>query len=500
MNMADGSAKFKELLDFAVTRDGAACVQAFNSIRDLIRRSAIETLLYRVALGEIPVIKAGDVYFIVHEQREITSLQSYLNACQTRLQVLLSKNSPVLLVELVNTSHRSYSIASIPGFGYVHLSVAELPPSGSETQIITAGLRVAISHELGHCFLYSGNRFLDEGFATYAESWCETRPSAVEMENEPLRTLPTLRTILSTDLADQHTLDTISPANPVWAYQKAARLIDFIITQLGAETLVAIFNHPLVSSCKTAAGVLESATGKSLEDIERIIGDENTPKTELVALTTEDQALLHLVRLAYLKLDSAACREKISVLASLAEKYHDSAEVLECVIKAKTSWFLSDSFGASLAPSQQIPFYSELCSDIQLYVSRYKDTANSAFFGIVSEVISLKSAYRHQRYMEIDMILKNCRDKLNLARRQYANDIDLLLCEAHFVNETPEQYGGGAKAALAILRSIEVDSGAELYPAVRYWLRKYSESIHSNINNEIADEDDDEFFIVGIKE
>ncbi|MES2934180.1 MAG: ATP-binding cassette domain-containing protein [Pseudomonadota bacterium] len=464
------------LLDSACAGDLQQSLASFTHIRGYIKRSSLEKILYDVASGNTPINRSGALYLLGKYEGDSYPIIKEIEKNIDFLEEKLAEAAPVFLIELSSAGvNASFSIAVVDGLGFVHLDIDNLYKGEGYSGV---SQRATISHEIAHCFLYSGNRFLDEGFATYIECLRQTRPLeevVAGLKEDP--NLPDIRTVLSLVGGDDHFFKNAYPQNPHLIYIKGIAFIDYIIEAFGVETLKKIFRHPLINQ-PNAIGctVIEKITACSLDGFEeKIRGNsiKNADHHGAIAISPEEKTQLHLIAACFLRSEYALGIAQLSQIEHLYQRCPEDLNVLESMIQIKLMQFFSKV--ELETPDTEISSYhiADIEGLIQKFTSLSPDSAESAHYKISLNIIKLKMASYRGQEMKIKLLSLRISSDYTVLQERFPTFVPLIISEAKFIAKKPAKFGGGRAEARKFLirRSVGI---AQLEQAhLKFWIDCY---------------------------
>ncbi len=206
-------------------------------------RAAVYPLLRDILAGTKKLSESQGMFFVrdaaaVSQALPTEALEQMVSARAGAMQ-MLERESPLLVFVLVPTFGQfALTIRDLPGCALIRLPIDSPFDEGM--------LRI-LWHEMGHAFLLSRNRFLDEGWAAWferygarVEHWQESARSALAQVSPQNMSLTNLLGESFSRALQFESHFTDGPERQA-VYLKGALLIDQIVTELGAPVLSQLF-------------------------------------------------------------------------------------------------------------------------------------------------------------------------------------------------------------------------------------------------------------------
>ncbi|MES2318734.1 MAG: ATP-binding cassette domain-containing protein [Pseudomonadota bacterium] len=336
----------------------------------------------------------------------------------------------------------AFAAPTYVAFDTPSLALIQIPVSLLES----ADLARLLWHELGHCFLRCGVRFLDEGFATWAElhrhngvfdADAARRGAAVAGNSEQLPLSELLTSGFSNALGFEDRV--IDEAQRDALYPKGALAIDTIARRHGAAGLSALF-AAIKRDPDQALSLFKEAAGDQFETLERLIGAADQACATAPA---RDPAPLRAAILeARARCDHAALREMAVELFD-AGVAHGDPQLDAVLIDA----FVSTRELGQVFDKAREKTIARLNADLD---KRRRDVYS----------LELSARYALVKLVDADNFFDRATlgakaTKLVEAACALAPETpDALLTRAHLLIHTPQQYGGDPDAGAALLRRI----------------------------------------------
>lgn len=184
---------------------------------------------------------------------------------------------PLCLVEFVPDSPLSnLAVVAIPDFRYIRLS----RPSGDEKRFARTA-----RHEAAHALLSSGNRFLDEGIATFFEKLSEPAHRDVEAAGR----VPNLRAFLSMGAGGGLIFSEVADTDQarLAIYTQASRFVAYLVGVLGWPGVDELINLARTTAPGDLPLLVEQRLGRPLEAIEAELFGKRNSQSDLDTLVRD---------------------------------------------------------------------------------------------------------------------------------------------------------------------------------------------------------------------
>lgn len=244
----------ERLLQRAVLEDNEAARQDLAAIQRLGVARTFGSSLARVVEGDLRVAQEADAWLIFDPGLEPTLVEwtvHFLKGARAAADQFFGPIERCVVVELSGTLGGFHHTSNeVRGVGYIKLS--------PRTSLVEH--QAIIAHELGHVYLMSGNRFLDEGIAVFFQAqigggrvFVGTEFDIAAVLEESRREIPSLRALLAHDgRTDLHFERLVpDPQRKAMLYAAAYGLADHLLSRLSMPRLQSFFAE--VRACHSSA-------------------------------------------------------------------------------------------------------------------------------------------------------------------------------------------------------------------------------------------------------
>ncbi|MBC3873804.1 ATP-binding cassette domain-containing protein [Undibacterium flavidum] len=310
-------------------------------------------------------------------------------------------------------------------------------------------------HEIGHCFLRCGIRFLDEGFAT----WVELSRSNAQFDAHIAHTL-----IAKSDKHEQFTLsellatgftstlgfeDRVSNVLEREAlYPKAALVIDAIVNVIGTDGLARLFQQ-IRETPEQSLSLVKQAAGDQFHLLSQIVSkqQDDDEKTETLDLQKTRKDVL---------ITRAAC--DVKTLSQMTEQIYALTVSTNGKLSANTGIqpILLDAYISTRELSHK--FSGDIGDKLEKSIDKLVNSLNKGTPDLYSVELlarySLIKLIDAQNFFDRATLAAKANKLVDAAIAMRADTADALLTRAHLLIHTPIQYGGDPDAGMNILLQI----------------------------------------------
>jgi ABC-type multidrug transport system ATPase subunit len=328
-------------------------------------------------------------------------------------------------------------------------------------------------HEIGHCFLRCGIRFLDEGLAT----WVELSRTGAEFDVETAHELVsrsgkheqfTLSELLATGftstLGFEDRVTNVLEREAL--YPKAALVIDAIVKLVGTGGLVSLFQQ------------IRQTPEQALALVKQTVGEQFQNLSQIVSQAQDDDLKAESLDLQKFRSDVLAARAACDThsLSQMTEQLY--AQVLSVGAQAEMQSILVDAYVSTRELGHK--FGAELSGKLEKSIDKFIGNLSKC----TQDLYSLELLARHSLIKLIDA--QNFFDRATLAAKanklvdaaivMRADTADAWLTRAHLLIHTPIQYGGDPDAGINILLKIAKRTDAYRAIAISIYKKNFGET------------------------
>lgn len=424
----------ERMLTNITCREFEAAQQDFKLLRRLRGKSPSLGLLEQaVFAGQRAITRPQSVFFLGPQPSSETLIKDLEDAVATCAQ-LVGQPAPVILVNCSNRQQAIYlTHREFAGFAVVTLS--------THSPKFPNRLRRTLFHEVAHCFLASGARLLDEGFAIwFAENYSgvptKKRVESASLPREGLRSL--LLAAGKEGALFEHTgLD----ADEVTSVRRlAADLVAELVEKKTVGGLVALFERVVEASIpEEIVQQVENHLGRPLEQF--------NPRTE-EAVAAHFEEDLH-PRAARAVMEAWATRDR-SGLSKAIRSIEGTTPRTPALLDALINLHIADAtiaVQAGLKPEEK----DVITIDTLLSEAATVGLKPGRLFTLRAKRCDLAIQLARPHMIKMVNASQKALHWYTKALKEDPKDPDLLIHYGIHEAHVPEQYGGGRTKALSYI-------------------------------------------------